>query len=66
MKLRYFVAFPMCCLLSACNDKVLFTPPERRAANAPAPAVADSVVTLVASLPYATLARIAGERLPQS
>jgi Domain of unknown function (DUF4403) len=66
MKLRYFVVFPMCCLLSACNDKVLFTPPERGAANAPAPAVADSVVTLVASLPYATLARIAGEKLPQS
>jgi hypothetical protein len=66
MKLRYFVLFLMCGLLSACDDKVLFTPPERDAANAPAPAVADTVVTLVASLPYATLARIAGEKLPKS
>ena len=67
MKPGYFVLFPFCCLfLASCNDKTLFTPPERGASNVPAPPVADSVVTLVASLPYATLANIAEKTLPQS
>jgi hypothetical protein len=66
MKLRYFVLLPVCFLLSACNDRTLFTPPERAASDAPAPPVADTVITLVASLPYATLAHIAEEKLPQS
>jgi hypothetical protein len=67
MRPTYFILFSICCLiLAACDEKTLFTPPERGASNVPAPPVADSIVTLVASLPYATLARIAEEKLPQS
>ncbi|MET4213880.1 hypothetical protein ABIB95_008733 [Bradyrhizobium sp. LA2.1] len=64
---RNLLLIHACCIfLAACDDKVLFTPPERGASNVPAPAVADSVVTLVASLPYSTLARMAEEKLPKS
>src|ERR1700739_4665941 len=61
-----FLSLTYCLFLTACDDKTLFTPPERGGANAPAPAVADSSVTLVASLPYSVLARIAEQKLPQS
>ncbi|MVT52605.1 DUF4403 family protein [Bradyrhizobium yuanmingense] len=66
MRVPFFVLVSLCMFLAACGEKTLFTPPERGASNVPAPPVADSVVTLVASLPYATLSRIAGEKLPQS
>lgn len=69
MKRKYlFISAGLACglFLTACDDKPLFTAPERAGSNAPAPAIADSLVTLVASLPYAVLARIAEQKLPQS
>jgi hypothetical protein len=60
------VSLTSCLLLTACDDSILFTPPEHGGSNAPSPTVADSLVTLVATLPYATLARIAEQKLPQS
>ncbi|WP_294536616.1 DUF4403 family protein [uncultured Rhodoblastus sp.] len=57
----------ICCLfLSACGDSALFTPPERGGENVREPTAADSVITLVADIPYSVLTRIAEKKLPQS
>jgi hypothetical protein len=61
-----FISMLCCASLAACGDTTLFKPPERGGSDAPAPAVADSVVTLVATLPYSTLVHIAEQKLPHS
>jgi hypothetical protein len=52
--------------LAACNDTALSQAPPRGGDAAPAPAASDSVITLVASLPYNTLAQAAEAKIPQS
>ncbi len=44
----------------------MFQAPPHGGTSAPAPAVSDSIVTLVATLPYPTLVDIADQKLPQS
>lgn len=56
----------VCFSLAGCNDAALFQAPLRGGDPAPPPAVSDSVITLVASLPYAALAQIAEAKIPQS
>lgn len=56
----------LCIYLAACNDKPLFEAPPRGGDAAPPPAVADSVITFVALLPYSTLAQAAEAKIPKS
>jgi hypothetical protein len=56
----------ICISLAACNDKALFQAPPRGGDAVPPPAVSDSVLTLVASLPYNTLAQAAEGKIPKS
>jgi Domain of unknown function (DUF4403) len=67
---RYLAVIPaivaLCIPLPACGDPQLFSPPERGGGSAPPPAVSDSVITLVAEASYATLAKIAEQKLSAS
>lgn len=58
--------FAVCSSLASCNDTALFQAPPRGGDPAPPPAVSDSVITLLASLPYAALAQIAEAKIPQN
>ncbi|WP_172601275.1 DUF4403 family protein [Rhizobium leguminosarum] len=55
-----------CLSLSACNDASLFTPPVRGGQNAPAPAVADSLMTLTATVAYDVLSRLGAAKIPNA
>jgi hypothetical protein len=61
-----FVLASVCLSLTACNDKVLFQAPPRGGDTIPAPAVSDSVITLVATLPYTALTQASEAKIPKS
>jgi hypothetical protein len=52
--------------LAACNDKALFQAPPHGGDSVSAAAVSESVITLVALLPYNTLAQAAEAKIPKS
>ena len=60
------LAAMVCVLVSACNDKPLFEAPPRGGNAAVALPPTESVVTLVASLPYAALIKAAEKKIPPS
>jgi hypothetical protein len=55
-----------CLFLAACDDKPLFQAPPRGGDAAPVPPVSDSVITLVAKLPYTALKQAADAKIPAS
>src|SRR5262245_30824455 len=61
-----FVTAIACLSLAACDDKALFQAPPRGGDAIPAPAVSDSVITLVVALPYRTLTQAAEAEIPTS
>ena len=61
-----FLVSAVCALVSACEDRPLFRAPPRGSAAVLSPPSSSSVVTLVASLPYATLAAAGDAKIPRS
>ncbi|MEQ1954909.1 DUF4403 family protein [Mesorhizobium yinganensis] len=52
--------------LSACDGTSLFTPPVRGGQNAPVPAVADSLMTLSATVTYDVLSKLGATKIPNT
>ena len=55
-----------CLFLASCDDKPLFQAPPRGGEAAPVPPASDSVITLVATLPYTALKQAADAKIPAS
>ena len=66
MRRAAFGTAVVCLLLAACADKPLFQAPPRGGAAAPPPTVSDSVITLVAMLPYTALEQAGDAKIPAS
>ena len=61
-----FVIAIDCLALAACDDKPLFQAPPHSGDEPPAPPISDSVITLVATLPYTALMQAAEAKIPTS
>jgi hypothetical protein len=62
-----FLVIAIACLsLAACDDRPLFQAPPRGGESISELAVSDSIITLVATLPYTTLAQATDAKMPKS